>query len=181
MRAAPRVEEPETADAAEASWHPGTVLVFFFAASLISAVFFGLGYSFGHHGTTGPEIGYGSVSAAGGLQASRHIRGAVRPASAVHLHRSGATSAQAATLAATRSVGTDGGRFMVQVGAVRNRREARRLVAKLRKSGFQAEIYPGRHDHRLHVEIGPFRTSEEANRMRHSVKARGYRAVLRRA
>ena|GEM_PF-7055824 len=171
MRTALQEEEPGTCDAAETRWHPGSILVFFFAASLISAVVFGLGYSFGRRGTARAEMSYGSVPAEGAVPASRQASGAVamRPASTVRRHRSsGSTVADAHGEIAGR-----GGRFMVQVGAVGSRREARKLVTKLRKSGFQAEVYPGRHDRYLHVQIGPFRTPEEAARMRRRVMARG--------
>lgn len=38
-------------DVGEMHWSTGTILAIFFAASLVSAVFFGLGYSFGRGGT----------------------------------------------------------------------------------------------------------------------------------
>ena len=72
-----------------------------------------------------------------------------------------------------------GARYMVQVGAVASRRDARTLVAELRKRGFQATIYPGKHDRYLHVQMGPYRSPEQANAVRHRVMAHGYRAVLK--
>jgi cell division protein FtsN len=44
-------EEFEAHDSVEVHWSSGTILAIFFAASLVSAVFFGLGYSFGGSGT----------------------------------------------------------------------------------------------------------------------------------
>lgn len=54
----------DAAEAAEVHWSTGTILATFFAASLISAVFFGLGYSFGRGGTTKPVVAMVASSAA---------------------------------------------------------------------------------------------------------------------
>ena len=44
-------ENFDLSDVAEVHWSTNTILAIFFASSLISAVFFGLGYSFGRGGT----------------------------------------------------------------------------------------------------------------------------------
>ena len=175
-------ERPEPAGTEPAFWRPGTVLTLFFAASLISAVFFGLGYSFGRRATAAPR-GYAGQTADGGGRGTSHAgHAAVGRAGAVDRHGSEAPTADAAAMAATQSDATArGGLFMVQVGATRSRRRARRLVAELRRRGFQAEIHRGRHGRHLSVQIGPFRTPEEASRVRHKVAESGYRAVLKRA
>lgn len=49
-------EKLEGMDTAEVHWGAGTILAIFFASSLVSAVFFGLGYSFGRGGTAKPAI-----------------------------------------------------------------------------------------------------------------------------
>jgi hypothetical protein len=43
-------EDFDVHDSVEVHWSSSTILAIFFAASLISAVFFGLGYSFGGAG-----------------------------------------------------------------------------------------------------------------------------------
>ena len=53
-------EKLDGLDASEVHWSTGTILTIFFAASLITAVFFGLGYTFGRGGismaTTGTAL-----------------------------------------------------------------------------------------------------------------------------
>src|SRR6185437_1997332 len=49
-------EKLEGIDTAEVHWGAGTILAIFFASSLVSAVFFGLGYSFGRGGTAKSAI-----------------------------------------------------------------------------------------------------------------------------
>ena len=70
---------------------------------------------------------------------------------------------------------------MVQVGAIGNRKDAERLVAQLRKKGFYAGIYRGKHDKFLHVQIGPYKNEQQAQSMRHHLTASGYRAILKTA
>ena len=70
---------------------------------------------------------------------------------------------------------------MVQVGAIGNRKDAERLVAQLRKKGFYAGIYRGKHDKFLHVQIGPYKNEQQAQSMRHHLMASGYHAILKSA
>ena len=50
-------------DSVEVHWSTSTILAIFFAASLISAVFFGLGYSFGGAGTGKHSLSFNSAPA----------------------------------------------------------------------------------------------------------------------
>ncbi len=196
-------EKLDLVDAAEVHWGTNTILAVFFAASLISAVFFGLGYSFGRGGTpkltsgaaitesAGPPAGSASTqmprprdsqfdtqrgAAASALPSDRgsdHARPlhvADPEASAIQSRR--ATTASPAAAAA---------HYMVQVGAIGNRKDARTLVLQLRKRGFHAGIYSGKRDEFLHVQIGPFATAEQAETMRHRVIASGHHAILKHA
>lgn len=52
-------------DSVEVHWSTGTILAIFFAASLISAVFFGLGYSFGGVGTSKHPVDIDSAETSG--------------------------------------------------------------------------------------------------------------------
>lgn len=70
-------------------------------------------------------------------------------------------------------------RIMVQIAAVRDRRNAQTLAAQLQKRGFNARVYAGRHDPYLHVQIGPFFSTSQAQRMQRRVRSSGYRAVLK--
>lgn len=58
-------EDLDVHDPVEVHWSTSTILAIFFAASLISAVFFGLGYSFGGAGTLRRSIASNSAPASG--------------------------------------------------------------------------------------------------------------------
>ncbi len=209
-------------DSVEVHWSTSTILAIFFAASLISAVFFGLGYSFGGFGAARHSVALTSAktgsntpqaaslpllsqtaSSAGGAAgaaanpiASAHSAAVAPPVHVAESHRASETRAvqsaakpvdrpaKAASSVAhaqaslSRETGT---RTMVQVGAIGDRRDAERLVLQLRKKGFHAAIYPGKHDKFLHVQIGPFTSPEQAQSMRHRVIDSGYHAILKSA
>lgn len=205
----------------EIHWSTGTILAVFFAASLISAVFFGLGYSFGRGGTTKPALGMAftgvaptsdmaarSESAPAGhaemmenmptrktaakmAAVSQQTKGDAMPAHVASARISTIKSAHATVIPAkaTQPVAVRAkvlaadvhARYMVQVGAIGDRRDARLLVTKLRQKGFHAGIYPGKHDKYLHVQIGPFASAQQAQTIRHRVTASGYHAILKHA
>lgn len=176
-------ESLEAMDAVEAHWGAGTILTLFFATTLVSAVFFGLGYSFGRGGTAKPVIpmpASGSASAsvpeskppAISTKPERHL-----PATATTAMRKTAPAPVAHKPAAAPASTTH---YMVQVGAIGNRKDAQRLVTELRRKGFHAAIHPGAHDRFLHVQIGPFTSEAQAQTMRHKVAAGGFHAILRR-
>jgi DedD protein len=201
-------ENLEASDVAEVHWSTGTILAVFFAASLISAVFFGLGYSFGRGGTARPGVGIAASLPATAENPANHLSA---PASDWHSHAAAnAIAAPAAhrdtqaprmqasqaavppaktnksAVIATRvnssaAEKASSAHYMVQVGAIGDHKDARRLLSKLRKSGFHAGIYTSKHDKFLHVQIGPFATTEQAQKVRHHVIASGYRAILKHA
>lgn len=204
----------------EVHWSTGTILAVFFAASLISAVFFGLGYSFGGGGTAKPALGM-ALSGTGSAQDAA-VRSESTPSDRAKMMENMSAKRTAATVATvpvrTKDSATSaavtlatvsaikathaavipanatrpavaGARhsaaeahathYMVQVGAIGDRRDARLLVSKLRKKGFHAGIYPGKHDKYLHVQIGPYATMQQAQTVRHRVAVSGYHAILK--
>ena len=167
-------------DTAEMHWSAGTVLAIFFAASLISAVFFGLGYSFGRGG----PLRFGHAAESVGLPAAASEPRPEHAAAAKRAVAVAASTRPARPIVAERRakaapVEMPAPRYMVQVAAVLSRRDAQTLVLQLRQRGFHATIYPGKHDKYLHVQMGPYRSSEQANTARLNVMAHGYRAVLK--
>jgi DedD protein len=211
-------EQLEVVDAMEVQWGISTIMAIFFAASLISAVFFGMGYSFGRGGTlksvssTAYSDPAGPTAESTSAQTVQRHSGPIvtrrdATASASDTHRSSDNakpmhaaltkasaiqSANAANVPAktaqpapadtrSKTVETGAAQYMVQVGAIGNRKDAKTLVSHLRKRGFYAEIYPGRRDKFLHVQIGPFATASQAQTMRHHVIASGYHAILKHA
>lgn len=159
-------ETTDVPNTTEVHWSTGTILTVFFASSLISAVFFGLGYSFSRGGNTKPPVASTEVPTVS-QSSSRHATGAFNQGAAA---RTGPT--------VTRD---SRGYTMVQVEASANRKEAERLVARLRKKGFRAGIYRGRHDRFLHIQVGPYKSEQEAQSARHRLIASGYHAILKTA
>ncbi len=195
-------ETLEVVDAAEVHWGTSTILAIFFAACLISACFFGLGYSFGRGGTAKAVSGAAFTESAAPAEVSALAeskrtrdsqlgtqRGATASAlasdrsshSAKPLHSTIPTEASAVQTQHARTAVPIAGaaHYMVQVGASGNRKDARTLVSQLRKRGFHAGIYPGNRDKFLHVQIGPFATAEQAETMQHRVIASGHHAILK--
>ena len=181
-------ENLEGMDAAEAHWTTGTILALFFAACLVSAVFFGLGYSFRRGGTVTPGLeSVGNTSAAAATETAKPASGAIRlsrtaaqrhaalkviPAAEISVKPNGAPASHA--LAAEPGAG-----YMVQVGAIDNRKDAQKLVSELGKRGFRAGVYPSKRDKYLHVQIGPFAAHEQARAMLHRVTGSGFHAILK--
>lgn len=212
-------EKLEAIDTAEVHWGTSTILAVFFAASLISAVFFGLGYSFGRGGTLkaaldipasssglieGPASTVNPPPSISAKTASHNkaVSSAVGGTTAVNVHSGSdvhqpahatlrqvsATQSKPAAVVATqqskpKTVPPSAGatRYMVQVGAIGDHKDAQKLVSQLRKHGFHAAIYPGKRDKFLHVQLGPFANAQQAQAMRHKVMASGYRAMLKTA
>ena len=185
-------EQLETLDMGETYWSASTILAVFFAASLISAVFFGLGYTFGRGGAAKPALGIAAADAAASTQSiEQHPRRSILAQTGIvssPIHNAAAArragnSARPALVQSRRGSAAETGhaRYMVQVGAVGNPRDARTLQLQLRRHGFHAGIYPGKHDRFLHVQIGPFATTEQADIVRHHIMASGYRAILKHA
>jgi len=208
-------DDLEGPDPAEVHWSASTILAIFFASSLISAVFFGLGYSFGRGGTAKPLNGmmlspiHASAApqseTASGLPASAMPeQTSVAPAHAPEpaMHATGIVASasnkraivnpaalRAEPIAARKpvtaapeqkgksAVGTT--RYMVQVGAIGDHKDAQMLVSLLRRKGFHAGIYPAKRDRFLHVQIGPFATEAQAQTTRHRVLASGFHAILK--
>lgn len=198
-------------DSAEAHWSTGTILTVFFAASMVTALFFGLGYSFGRGGSARPEIAdatataatptppavhptaspdrSSAIAASGHLQpvtvrtvtsgaaiAANHLPSVPERAAPSSTHPVSSTVvAKAHAHAASAAVSG----YMVQVGAIGDRKDAQLLVAQLRRHGLRAGIYPGKNDKFLHVQLGPFATRDQAQTMRHKVLQNGYRALIK--
>ena len=208
-------EKLDVLETTEVHWSTSTILAVFFAASLISAVFFGLGYSFGLGGITKSarvaalaETMSHSVPSADSTQPANVTLSNVPAVSDAHREKASEPSARAALQrvsetstpqplalvksspskpvvthkdAADASATVSATLYMVQVGAIGDHKDAQTLVSQLRKHGFHAGIYPGKHDKFLHVQIGPFAGMQQAQTMRHKVIASGYRAMLKHA
>ncbi len=177
---------------------PGIILSIFMGITLVSAVFFGLGYSFGRTGDSAGNFGHAQRSipmiehpapaAAIHTPAPQSIP---KPSAAVALQPAAiATNAQpvpasahavAPTTTSSKREGNSASNFgyMIQIAALASRHDAQALTAALRRDGLHAQLRNGRHDRFFHVQLGPFATQKQADAMRHKVIAAGYRAILK--
>lgn len=152
-------------DAVEAHWGTGTILTIFFATTLVSALFFGLGYSFGRGGTpksvTAVPAGAGASEPAMPAAKPHHVMAASEKVAPVIEKKPAATNSSPSAKAARH--------FMVQVGAIPDRKEAQRLVAQLHKESIHASIYTHAHEKSVYVLMGPFATETRAQSARQHV------------
>ena len=182
----------------ELHFSPGIILSIFMGITLVSAVFFGLGYSFGRTGDSAgsavhvqnvaPTIEHPAPAAATPTPAPQSIP---KPSAAVALQPAAiATNAQpvpafartvAPTTTSSKREGNSASNFgyMIQIAALASRHDAQALTVALRKDGLRAQLHNGRHDRFFHVQLGPFATQKQADAMRHKVIAAGYRAILK--
>lgn len=194
-------------------WSTSTILTIFFASSLVAALFFGLGFTFGPAQTA--KFAVSTPSGAGvtseqtpdpltqsapqGSIANRIATPSYSPKSSpeklkfqpVSATDSGRGFAPAPRTSEPHSASpvnavnkaadapASGNRYMVQVGAIGNRKDAQKLVSRLRRQGFRAGIYPGKRDRFLHVQLGPFASTQQAQTVRRRVMAHGYHALLK--
>lgn len=68
----------------------------------------------------------------------------------------------------------------LQVAAVTQEADAKRLAAELRKLGFPALIVPPKADRFYRVQVGPFETPDLATAAQRRLEAQGYRDIIRR-
>ena len=73
-------ENIDVHDPVEAHWGTSTILAIFFAASLVSAVFFGLGYSFGGAGTSKRSLSINSAPVSSNAAGSPILPAPSKPA-----------------------------------------------------------------------------------------------------
>ncbi len=171
----------------------GVILSIFIGITLVFAVVFGLVSSFGHFGKPQHPLPQPSVSSDLPPSATAPVTPAPRvatpqlstipsPSAKSLTPAASAGSAPQASSALPKSVSKTTSlhaSYVVQVAAVARRKDARSVVASLRKHGFSAQIRTAAHDRFFHVQLGPFHTEQQAQAMRHKVMAAGYRTILK--
>jgi cell division protein FtsN len=179
------LEQPfDLQETADVHWSGKTVMAVFLSITLVSAVFFGLGYSFGR----GLSIIGPPATAAIPVPSGAVVPVVAAAPHHVALHRAAVArqSKEAAPVLSSRASGATTSprtqatpaRYMVQVGAVTQRKDAERLRAALAHHGYHAGIYASNHGKLLHVEIGPLSNATQAQTIRHRVQSSGFHAIL---
>ncbi len=192
-------EEVESAEK-ELHFSPGVILAIFLGITLVSAVFFGLGYSFGRTGNTSqlqhtlmtfghpaptPTAAATSSSEPPAMQEPSTITETAPVAVAAQAQPITAqpaatrTSAAAAPEATSTTQAVSHSSYMVQIAAIASRRDAKALASALQGDGFSAQVHSESHDRFFHVQIGPFDSQQQAEAIRRKVIAAGYRAILK--
>ncbi|HUZ04895.1 MAG TPA: SPOR domain-containing protein [Acidobacteriaceae bacterium] len=189
----------------ELHFSPGAILAIFMGITLVSAVFFGLGYSFGRTGNTSQlqhtllTFGHSSPAPTASAIPSPAPSAIQEPATipnnapiavaaqtppiqaqpAITQPVAALASATMAPEATSTAQAVSHSSYMVQIAAIVSRRDARALAAALQKDGLSAQVHSGSHDRFFHVQIGPFDSHQQAEDMRRKVIAAGYRAILK--
>lgn len=189
----------------ELHFSPGVILAIFMGITLVSAVFFGLGYSFGRTGNTSQlqhtllTFGHSSPAPTAPAIPSPAPSAIQEPATipnnapiavaaqtqpiqaqpAITQPAAALASATMAPEATSTAQAVSHSSYMVQIAAIASRRDAKALAAALQKDGLSAQVRSGSHDRFFHVQIGPFDSHQQAEDMRRKVIAAGYRAILK--
>jgi cell division protein FtsN len=82
--------------------------------------------------------------------------------------------------AAAKPATSTGKPIYLQVAAVSQEADAKRLVAELHKLGFDSEIRPPKEDRLYRVMVGPLASDDLATAAQHRLEAQGFRGILRR-
>ena len=193
---------------AELSLSTGVILSLFFGITLVSAVFFGMGYSFGvTHGVTADVLSlhgllHGSAqSVPASTISANSATTQVVPASPVQSTApADSTAMQTASAQADTNVAMASEQsssavlgdpmmhtpahaataiYMVQIAASASRHDAQFLIAKLHRAGLHARLHHAVQDRFFRVQIGPFASRSDAMAMREKVLAAGYKAIVK--
>lgn len=185
-------DDPEHHSNSEAPEGSGAkLLVMFFGAAVVCAIFFGLGYRMGRSSA--------SDNATTVVQEAKPVAAGVPKPSAMELPpqvQDGRPSSMAAkgkpAAAANESAENSkppspapvaahpSGNFAVQVAAVTREEDADALVNALRGKSYPVFVVssqPG--DKFFHVQVGPFPTLADAEAMRSRLAADGYNPILK--
>ena len=193
---------------AELSLSTGVILALFFGVTLISAVFFGMGYSFGvTHGVTAdtlslhgllhrstqpvPAATISTSSAATQVVQAAPVQ-RTAPADSAAMQTASAPADTSVAIASEQSSSAVLGDpmmhapahaataiYMVQIAASASRHDAQFLIAKLHRSGLHARLHHAVQDRFFRVQLGPFASRGDATAMRNKVLAAGFKAIVK--
>jgi len=164
------------------------LLVMFFGAAVVCAVFFGIGYKMGRGSAVDNAtlVQEPKPVAAGAPKPSAMPRPAsvesMAPEATSGEHSSTtAKNAQSVTATPTPiSTGHPAGNFAVQVAAVTREEDADALVSALRNKNYPVFVVGNQAgDKFFHVQVGPFATLADAEAMRARLAADGYNPILK--
>lgn len=159
---------------------PRHLLGVFFLVVLLCAIFFTLGYVLGRSQAVPEKTqvsppkspATGAAPPATDLTFYQHVEGKPAPANLPEQPK-----AQPAPASATTSTAEP---IYLQVAAVTQEPEAKRLAQRLLELGFPSVIRPPRDDRFFRVQVGPFESSELADAAQRRLEAQGYRDIVRR-
>lgn len=159
---------------------PRHLLGVFFLVVLLCAIFFTLGYVLGRT-QAAPQKALVSPPKAPAADAStpstdltfyQHVEGKPAPG-----NLPAQPEKQPAPASATAAKAEP---IYLQVAAVTQEAEAKRLAQRLLELGFPSVIRPPRDDRFYRVQVGPLETSELADAAQRRLEAQGFRAIVRR-
>ncbi|HXE75451.1 MAG TPA: SPOR domain-containing protein [Candidatus Xenobia bacterium] len=162
----------------------------FFAVVVLCAIFFTLGFVLGRNQATqqaAKSPSPGSTQQQPSAPTEPQARDLTfydrveKPQPAENLPRGEPSETKpAAPATAPKPAAATGKPIYLQVAAVSREADAKRLMAELRKMGFDSEIRPPKEDRLYRVMVGPLANDELATAAQHRLEAQGFRSILRR-
>lgn len=155
----------------------------FFLIVLLCAFFFSMGYFLGRSQTAAPKVvsapAKPPAAGTGGPAPSDltfydRVEGKPAP------EKLPAEPPAAAPVSPPAQGATATSRIYLQIAAVQQESEAKRLATRLQELGFPAVIRPPREDRLYRVQVGPFDSAELAEAAARRLQAQGYTDIVRR-
>lgn len=162
------------------------LLVVFFVVVGLCAVFFALGFFLGRNQAAALRTATPPAQPAPAAQPGPQPRdltfydrvGDAKPKESLPAARP--ETKPAAPAASTPSSAPSTTPIYLQVAAVSQEADARRLASELRKLGFDCEIRPPKEERLYRVMVGPLATEELADTAKRRLEAQGYKSIVRR-
>jgi len=164
------------------------LLGIFFAVVLLCAVFFTLGFVLGRNQSASLRAAPAPAPASGGPQAAQpqprdltfydRVEGS-KPKESIPATQAPAQAGPPPAAAAPQTQ-PSAQPIYLQVAAMSQEADAKRMAAELQKLGFDSEVRPPKDDRLYRVLVGPLENDELAAAARRRLEAHGFKDVVRR-
>jgi DedD protein len=171
-------------DDTEITLGTGKILGLFFALTVLCAVFFGLGFSFGKNSTHSTDVVPSTIAAVSQLTGTKPsaspkvVTNTLEPAVPQTDNQAPVTSPTAKP-DASASPASSGNGYYLQVAAVSKQEDADGLIEALKKKQYSVFLPPPSGDNLYHVQIGPFPDVKEAETTRKRLVDDGYNPIVK--
>ncbi len=171
-------------DDTEITLGTGKILGLFFALTVLCAVFFGLGFSFGKNSAHPTDVAPSTIAS---VSQSMSAKPSASPKAIVNTSEAAApqpdnqapVTSPIAKPDASPSPASSGNGYYLQVAAVSKQEDADGLIEALKKKQYSVFLPPPSGDNLYHVQIGPFPDVKEAETTRKRLVDDGYNPIVK--